>query len=196
MVEQFRNGSIDSIKGVLIISVVLGHLLLGSLDENSLRYFIYSFHMPAFFFISGYLLKYEKLKEIPLMKLVIKYWRRMLKPWLFAWTFYTLYQLRDDLSFYSIIKAIFRPYYHLWFVPALFIIIMLIAITARKLKTEIIGQLALFCFGLLSYYLILSGYSISGYLSCSMLIFVLLGMVVKKIELSDIRGGDLLLYSL
>ena len=44
-----RNRSIDAIKGILIFLVVIGHVLPGSLDENVIRYVIYSFHMPAFF---------------------------------------------------------------------------------------------------------------------------------------------------
>ena len=50
---------VDTLKGWLIILVVLGHALqctLGSeCDENHLWNIIYSFHMPAFMAISGYL---------------------------------------------------------------------------------------------------------------------------------------------
>ena len=44
MVIAERNRSIDTLKGLLIFTVVLGHVLLGTLDENPLRYLIYSFH--------------------------------------------------------------------------------------------------------------------------------------------------------
>lgn len=55
-----RNRSVDAIKGVLIFTVVLGHMLLGTLDNNPVRFLIYSFHMPAFFFISGYCVRQEQ----------------------------------------------------------------------------------------------------------------------------------------
>lgn len=47
----------DNLKGVLILLVVLGHFLFefsGGDIANSLMYFIYSFHMPAFILVSGY----------------------------------------------------------------------------------------------------------------------------------------------
>jgi len=51
--ETGRISWIDVAKGLGIISVVIGHI--GSLGLPNI--FIYSFHMPLFFFISGYLFK-------------------------------------------------------------------------------------------------------------------------------------------
>ena len=54
-----RNQTIDIVKGIGIILVVLGHTAL----PQKIILFIYSFHMPLFFFISGYLFsktKYSK----------------------------------------------------------------------------------------------------------------------------------------
>lgn len=49
----------DSLKGLLILLVVLGHAIQITLgaecDNNHLWNLIYSFHMPAFMAISGYL---------------------------------------------------------------------------------------------------------------------------------------------
>ena len=47
---------IDFTKGFLILSVILGHCING---ENYFKNIIYSFHMPAFFIISGILLNYS-----------------------------------------------------------------------------------------------------------------------------------------
>ena len=48
---------VDILKGIGIICVLLGHNLVvqddGQLPEI-MRYIIYSFHMPLFFFLSGY----------------------------------------------------------------------------------------------------------------------------------------------
>lgn len=54
-----RNYSLDIFKGVLIFLVVFGHFLLPVKEReytlfNKLFFFIYSFHMPAFIFLSGY----------------------------------------------------------------------------------------------------------------------------------------------
>ena len=50
-----RNKNIDLIKGILVLLVIIGHVLKGSLSENLARYIIYSFHMPLFIAIAGYL---------------------------------------------------------------------------------------------------------------------------------------------
>lgn len=51
----------DSLKGILILLVVLGHAIQGVLsetaDSNHIYNLIYSFHMPAFFAISGFFVK-------------------------------------------------------------------------------------------------------------------------------------------
>ena len=54
-----RNYRLDIFKGVLIFLVVFGHFLLPVKEReyalfNKLFFFIYSFHMPAFIFLSGY----------------------------------------------------------------------------------------------------------------------------------------------
>jgi fucose 4-O-acetylase-like acetyltransferase len=45
---------IDVLKGFVIVSVVLAHI---NFDYESVKLFIYLFHMPLFFFIGGYLFK-------------------------------------------------------------------------------------------------------------------------------------------
>lgn len=47
-----RDGNIDAVKGIAIILVVMGHICTGIPE---LVKWIYSFHMPLFFLISGYL---------------------------------------------------------------------------------------------------------------------------------------------
>lgn len=54
-----RNMNIDAIKGVAIILVVIGHCIQyiyapQDFDDNIIFRIIYSFHMPLFMFISGY----------------------------------------------------------------------------------------------------------------------------------------------
>lgn len=55
-----RDSRLDTLKGVLIILVILGHLIgeCGSgVINGGVRTFIYTFHMPLFILISGYLSK-------------------------------------------------------------------------------------------------------------------------------------------
>ena len=59
--NQHRVIWIDYAKAIGIYSVVLGHALSYSIvSEATARNFIYIFHMPLFFFISGYLFKPNK----------------------------------------------------------------------------------------------------------------------------------------
>lgn len=48
-----RQGWVDSLKGLLIVLVVVGHIISGNEREQPLYSFIYTFHMPLFFMISG-----------------------------------------------------------------------------------------------------------------------------------------------
>jgi len=62
IVDKMRDFHFDNIKAVLIFLVVLGHVFrnLGANGDEYLVYkIIYSFHMPAFLFISGYFMKYN-----------------------------------------------------------------------------------------------------------------------------------------
>lgn len=75
---QKRLFYLDVMKGILIILVILGHSIQDTISDyqnNFLFRFIYSFHMPLFFAISGYLTfknKYDKtlLKKRALQLLV------------------------------------------------------------------------------------------------------------------------------
>ncbi len=60
-----RDVTIDMLKGITIILVVLGHVIQviyapDSYDENWIFKIIYSFHMPLFIFISGYLTGFKR----------------------------------------------------------------------------------------------------------------------------------------
>lgn len=59
-----RDNRIDSIKGLLIILVILGHLIIALDNYNFINHcvmgFIYIFHMPLFILISGYVTKHPE----------------------------------------------------------------------------------------------------------------------------------------
>lgn len=62
--KKERDSLLDVLKGVLIYLVVLGHVIqyfgvVQNFFDNTLFKFIYSFHMPLFAMISGYLLYYS-----------------------------------------------------------------------------------------------------------------------------------------
>lgn len=75
-----RNRSLDGLKYILIVLVVLGHFIEPSRYDNRmsglLYSFIYSFHMPLFVWMNGYFYKHRGLNEefhrsLPLMETCI-----------------------------------------------------------------------------------------------------------------------------
>ena len=58
---QHRITAIDIMQGTAMVLVVLGHHLFGFMPEwyGRMYYWIYTFHMPLFVFISGFLVRYS-----------------------------------------------------------------------------------------------------------------------------------------
>lgn len=118
-----RNPNFDYLKGLLIILVVVGHLIHGHLEVNMARWLIYSFHMPLFVGVSGYLFASTYGRPTTIAQFFLKYKSRLIIPWLIAMLIYWLYINYGNLPdgeqgqpfYYNFIK----PYYHLWFVSAL-----------------------------------------------------------------------------
>lgn len=109
-----------------MLLVVIGHTVLGSVHDNSVRYIIYAFHMPLFIGLSGYLINREKLYDSALVDLVSRYWWRVVLPFVLAFVFYTgvlLIHAYQEGRFTTslLLSYLHTPYYHLWFVPTLLI---------------------------------------------------------------------------
>lgn len=62
-----RNCSLDGLKYILIVLVVLGHFIEPSRYDNQMSTliysFIYSFHMPLFIWMNGYFYKHRAFKD-------------------------------------------------------------------------------------------------------------------------------------
>ena len=54
MKDNNRISWIDIMRGALMIAIVIGHVY----GDGALRTWVFSFHVPAFFFLSGYCFKY------------------------------------------------------------------------------------------------------------------------------------------
>lgn len=147
--------------------------------------------MPAFFYISGYLLDIEKLNQTNFICLCKKYWHRMLRQWFVAWLIYSTYILyiRDEVCFISFIEQIYTPYYHLWFIPSLFSCIVLIYFVHHIIKNKILIYIFLAIISMTLFSLNNSNFRIEGFISCHMLIYVLLGIISKQIISTSLKGG-------
>jgi fucose 4-O-acetylase-like acetyltransferase len=112
-----RNLWIDSVRGTLIILVVIGHILPAPLNEDTIRQWIYLFHMPLFLALSGYVFPTRSLAQT-----VSRAWPRYLLPWAIASAAFLAarWAIEGRLPF-TLLRAIIEPWYHLWYIPAFFL---------------------------------------------------------------------------
>lgn len=73
-----RNLEIDVFRGLGILLVIMGHT--AGLPAEVHRY-VYSFHMPAFFFLSGYLFQIDKVRRSPRSFINGKFHRLIIPAW-------------------------------------------------------------------------------------------------------------------
>lgn len=162
-------------RGIAIILVVVGHLSI----YNELGLYIYSFHMPLFFFVSGYLFNMNKYYDAPIEFLKTKA-RALLIPYIsftiISYMFYILCDillqifqptlLREDLLGKGLLfklSEIFFTQYNiintpLWFLVCLFTTETLFYVISRKFYKS--QHNVLFCillFSLIGYLCSISG---------------------------------------
>lgn len=124
---DMRNTTFDALKGFLILLVILGHTLLGPIDQSWLRGGIYFFHMPLFLALTGYFVKYELLLKRS-VDVYRKYYERLIIPYFLAFSVYTsmnwygAYRV-GDLTIIRILVSFLSPSYHLWYIPAIILYI-------------------------------------------------------------------------
>lgn len=114
MSTKNRDYFFDNYKALLIVLVVVGHFIEPCYDNNvflsGLKWMIFSFHMPAFIFISGYFSKREISFGKLVQKLVIPYF-------VYELIYYFLYVfiIHKETGLYFA-----RPKFSLWYIMALF----------------------------------------------------------------------------
>ena len=140
----------DIVRSSLLSLVIFGHTFQQSVDHSHLKWMIYAFHMPLFFVLTGSLINLEKLRSRSLRELLSYYAKRMGWQWLVATILFAIYrgvsyqnpqQLLEDF--------ILDPYFHLWFVPALFLMVFITWFLVRVGTNTI----SLVCIGLVTFIL-------------------------------------------
>lgn len=111
---------IDMAKGYGILLVILGHL-----RTDFIKYEIYTFHMPLFFLLAGYVFHPEKytFKEFiknKLRTLIIPYFFMGFIITIAMWFYHGIFTLKDiiDCTLQLVIQ---KRFYSLWFLTCLFI---------------------------------------------------------------------------
>lgn len=139
---------VDIAKCIGIYLMIIGH---GPLLEDTFgRIVIYSFHMPLFFFLSGYLYKHTSFRET-----IKKDWRRLLIPYLYLNTIGLIFWIichPFEINVECILSRIFAVFLGLgyntehfipvltptWFIIALFLIRIVMSIVIKHIFYVII----------------------------------------------------------
>ena len=129
-IKTHRKSYIDILRGIAIFLVVFGHIT----HISTLRTFIYGFHVPLFFFISGLLFAPEKYKNFN--EFIIKKFKTLIIPYVFfylmTFSYWWLIESRirsGEVTTHNQILGLFYGTYNmkymffngaLWFLPCLF----------------------------------------------------------------------------
>ncbi|THV10577.1 acyltransferase family protein [Rhizobium rhizophilum] len=114
-----RNHTADTVKAILILLVVFGHIFTERAVDNDIKGAIYLFHMPVFLGWSGYFFGQSNGGIQCLWK---RAWPRYLRPWLIANLVFLalLWMTHGKWPAYTLAGSILDPWFHLWYIPCLF----------------------------------------------------------------------------
>lgn len=112
-----RNTSIDVFRGMLVLLVMLGHFSEITQRQNFLTWLGFGFRMPLFIGLTGYMFNLEQARSMSVPALFHKYYGRLILPWLVACAVHLT--IVGAINWSAPINAIFRPPFHLWFVPVM-----------------------------------------------------------------------------
>lgn len=158
-----RNISIDIAKGIAIILVVVGHVIqFGSTGEgywsNRLFQIIYSFHMPLFIFLSGYV-SVKGIINKKLMDTIKNKFLTLIIPFLSWGIVMFLYSNTKKIVFNTaaetnvikyLIDVVLYPGKGLWFLWVLFFLNILLALPIKLApKYSMVNSIVLYLFLLL-----------------------------------------------
>ncbi|MBQ0089865.1 MAG: acyltransferase family protein [Prevotellaceae bacterium] len=151
-----RNIVLDIAKGLTIVLVVIGHFFPKNSPESyvKLHQWIYSFHMPLFMFISGYIYLVYKNKDLSYSGFICNKIKRLMIPYFFVSTIIITLKilssgnayLQNPATVFSYLEMFYLPSagYFMWFLWSLFTIFLIVPIFKNKKL-----RLCLFVFSLL-----------------------------------------------
>ncbi|GAX04670.1 fucose 4-O-acetylase [Secundilactobacillus pentosiphilus] len=145
---------VDYGKGFSMILVVLGHVLLGTVQSGEygrntiliLRYFleiVYAVHIPVFFALSGYFFK-----PVSTFKLFLQRIRKRLVSLGIPYVIFSVVmiflkvigssQVRNQDSWNDLLNIWWKPIDYLWFLFALFFVDFIISLSSYFIKSKIL----------------------------------------------------------
>ena len=149
---------VDYCRGIEIIFVVAGHVLGGlqasGIVEDSYKYkfiesWLYTFHMPLFFFISGLFVRRSVQKSLPMF--VLDKAGVLVYPY-FIWSILqgmldTSHYVNHPLPLIELMKIPYEPINQFWFLYTLFVIMIIYGVFFQIFSSSIsFFVLAILCF--------------------------------------------------
>lgn len=192
---------LDAMKGILIVLVILGHAIQFTIADYQhvfLFRFIYSFHMPLFFLISGYLTFKGQYDERLIQKRAIQ----LLVPFV-TWAFLLPLFETGTFELSRSVNALLYPDNGLWFLYNLFVYSTIFNLSERFARKGL-RQEYLFALAIVLLYAAMAVFRTRFNCSqlCWYLPFFAMGYYLRKYEykvknikmLIIITGGILLCY--
>lgn len=191
--SQKRIGFIDTSKGILIILVVIGHVTnFNTIPTAILKTWLYSFHIPAFFIISGILISPNKLLNLSFICFFKKKFFRLLVPYIFFEITGGILQMVlfgwDVVNMKGIIYGMLTMHCNVgadWFLPTLFLAEIFVYWSVKIQKPLFHFSCGVICF-FFAIYVPEIIYPISILRRvCMAYIFILLGIYLKHFFLHN-----------
>lgn len=199
-----RDESLDVIKAIAIIFVVVGHFPQQSKDSYYYfkNYFIYYFHIPLFFIVLGVLLKRNRAKYLEGgFQLFLKEKTKVLAPYYFfliiiGWG-YTYFIIRD-YSIYGAISILLTPMYSevslIWFLQVYYLMSLIGFYIIRFNDKIIIYLFLLITLIVFIFANKLNSYYELRYISLNLLIFnlpfLIFGLILNKSTLDILINNN------
>lgn len=176
---------IDFFKAIAMILVIMGHV---NFANQGVKAWIYSFHMPAFFFATGLVLNFTRTSGWGnLMTVASKYFKRLMLPFLLWGLIFSKFSIPHLIlicygSYRSISKA--GSLTSLWFLPVMYVAVLLLFIISRirgnKIETWLMYSLCIAAFVVgVSMPRIGIGYPFSVNVALVALFFMTLGNIIR-----------------
>lgn len=146
---------IDTLKGFAMLMVILGHVVQGyqvagffpqyAVYLNGLFDGIYSFHMPLFFMVSGYLyeMTWNENKNASWERIHHKFWDMMILYIVFSllfWSIKTLaaahVQMNHIISVEELLMIPVAPLSYLWFLYVLMALFVIVPVMVQRVKQK------------------------------------------------------------
>lgn len=189
-----ENGSritwLDTLKGIGIILVVLGHVYKNEFVYN----WVYSFHMPLFFFVAGYVYKERSIHED-----LKRRFETVIVPYfvfgaigLVYWILVERHFRESDMTVLKAIIGLFRGQFswlgfnvHLWFLPCFFLTTIVFNAIRKKFGVRIAYCVSL-VLSLIHFTIDMRGLPWGVDRLCKFIAFYALGVASKSLLLPSI----------